>query len=211
MKKLILASALIAATGASHAGLSATGGYVTDYVFRGSLLGDASAYGSVDYEQSGFYAGIWGIQYELDAANAVDDIEYDLYAGYGFDVNDSVSLGLGYTQYNYENDDTFQSEVNVFGTFGPVDVSLNFGNDDVSDEDYAYYSIGYSYEWFGITYGLTDNDDDAAADPFHVDLTASGEVSGVDVTFLVGAQDADDDATENNTYFVLDVSKSFEF
>ena len=62
-----LAAAIALTTGAltaptiAMADVSATAGFVTDYYFRGVNLGDAGAYGSIDYSAGGFYAGVWAI------------------------------------------------------------------------------------------------------------------------------------------------------
>ena len=64
MKKTLSSLSLVAATLASlgvaapaSAELSATGGLVSEYYFRGVGLGDAGAYGSLDYSVAGFTLG----------------------------------------------------------------------------------------------------------------------------------------------------------
>ena len=61
LKKSILASAIAASSAVAVAEVSMTVGMVSDYVYRGTSLGDAGAYGSIDYASGGFYAGIWAI------------------------------------------------------------------------------------------------------------------------------------------------------
>ena len=60
-KKINLASAIAASSAVAVAEVSMTVGMVSDYVYRGSSLGDAGAYGSLDFASGGFYAGIWAI------------------------------------------------------------------------------------------------------------------------------------------------------
>ena len=87
--------------------ITITGGIaaVSDYRFRGvSLTGKDFAiqpYLTVKHE-SGFYAGVWGSNL---SANAGDDVEVDLYAG--FSGGDAVTYDIGATYYVYPGVSSF--------------------------------------------------------------------------------------------------------
>ena len=111
MKKTILALAAIAAcvsasaqdaakTSALAVTLDTT--YVSDYVFRGQKVADASIQPSVEASYGDFYAGIW---YSDALSNKVGplafDSEADLYAGYNLAINETFSADFGVTRYTY--------------------------------------------------------------------------------------------------------------
>jgi uncharacterized protein (TIGR02001 family) len=74
--------------------------YVSDYIFRGAKLGDASLQPSIEAAYGDFYAGVWHTS-EI-SSSTTNSTETDLYAGYGFAVSDVVSLDAGVTRYTYE-------------------------------------------------------------------------------------------------------------
>ncbi|QIZ78514.1 TorF family putative porin [Ferrimonas lipolytica] len=103
-----LAAVLLASTGSVAAvelgngtSLSFNAALVSNYLFRGVTLSDDDFAGQAgaDLEhESGLYAGIWGSSYD----NGGDtEYEIDWWAGYGFDVNENVSLDFGVTRYYY--------------------------------------------------------------------------------------------------------------
>jgi uncharacterized protein (TIGR02001 family) len=84
----------------ANAEVSFNAALVTDYVFRGVSYSDngLALQGGADYaHESGVYVGTWlsNIDTGIDT-----DIEYDLYVGYGMEVN-GLEIDLGYTTYNY--------------------------------------------------------------------------------------------------------------
>jgi len=108
MKKTILALAAIAAGVSSYAQEAKTTDlsvtldltYVTDYVFRGATLAGASFQPSVEAAYGDFYAGVWHSN-AVSGTNAGFDSETDFYAGYGFAINDTISLDAGVARYVY--------------------------------------------------------------------------------------------------------------
>lgn len=214
MKKLLLATAIAASTvgftSAASAGVSANAGFVSDYYYRGVNLGDAGMYGGVDYEEAGFYAGVWAID---DGTAGNDGLEYDLYAGYGLEV-EGVSLSVGYTLYKYTYTSDEESEVNLGIGFGGFAFDYAMGSDDQvgGDYDYDFFSVSWSGDVFGAAVGSYDNDLDEEYK--YVEFSASGEVGGVDVTASIGtvfdAEASGVPATDLDGYMVLDVSKSFD-
>lgn len=137
---------------AQELSVSATVAYESQYIFRGAHLGDATLMPSVDLSIGGFYAGMW-------AATPLDpdfDIEVDFYAGYAFDVSDTLSLDFGGTYYTYPDQagDVFDNEVaeNTFEIFGGINFSV-----PLSPAVYVFYdfdlealtvegSVGHSFE-----------------------------------------------------------------
>ncbi|MGH1485217.1 MAG: TorF family putative porin [Cellvibrionaceae bacterium] len=216
LSKTLLASAIIAAgsTGANiaHADLSANAGFVSDYYFRGSNLGDAGLYAGLDYENGGFYAGTWWID---DGTGGNDGLEQDFYFGYGLDVS-GVSLGLGYTRYEYTNSGDFEHEINFTAGFGAFGFEYSTGEDDddgAEETDYDFIALSWSGDVFGATVGTFENDDtDDSYD--YIELSASGEVAGLDATISIGqtsnAESGGVSGESGDGYMVLDISKSFD-
>ena len=123
MKKTILALAVLAAGVSASAAEAAKASelavtldvtYVSDYVFRGVKLADASIQPSVEAAYGDFYAGLWHSDAISDGAANFSGSETDLYAGYNLAINETFSADLGVTRYTYSggsNDDTTE----VFG------------------------------------------------------------------------------------------------
>ena len=208
MKKintLLAASVLAATAGVSApvlADLSANAGFVSDYYYRGSNLGDGGLYAGADYESGGFYAGVWAID---DGAAGNDGLEYDLYLGYSTEVA-GLSVTVGYTEYMYTYTSDSEGEVNLGLGLGAFSLDYADGEDNNPggvDTDYEFYSLSWSGEVFGAVVGTYENDGDEYD---YAELSASGEVSGLDVTATLGSRDG----TNDDGYLVLDVSKSFD-
>ncbi len=104
IKKTILAfSALLAGVSAQAQEASALSvtldvTYVSDYIFRGIKLGDASIQPSVEASYGDFYAGAW---HSSEISSGEGLTETDFYAGYGFAATDTISIDAGVTQYTY--------------------------------------------------------------------------------------------------------------
>ncbi|MDF3056254.1 MAG: hypothetical protein K0R17_469 [Rariglobus sp.] len=109
MKKTILALAVLAAgvsASAQEASKSALAvtldvTYVSDYVFRGLRLADASVQPSVEASYGDFYAGLWHSDAISDGPANFSGSETDLYAGYNLSINETFSADLGVTRYTY--------------------------------------------------------------------------------------------------------------
>ena len=121
MKPAIIAIALLGSSGA-YAGWSANLGFASDYFFRGIYQAQSSASGGIDYENSGFYAGVWAADVSdgLSAGYPGTDaagLEVDGYFGYGGEVGD-FSYGIGYTGYFYTDDfdDTYRRSTSAAAT-----------------------------------------------------------------------------------------------
>lgn len=117
--------------------------YVTDYTFRGQQLDNASIQPGIEASYGDFYAGIW---HSSALKKRVGGTETDFYAGYGFAVNDTISLDAGVTRYTYEaakGDDSTEVYVGL-----TADVLLSpslYYYYDFDNEKSSYIgSIGYS-------------------------------------------------------------------
>jgi uncharacterized protein (TIGR02001 family) len=171
VKKYLITSVLLsvaAINSAQAVEITANGGAVTEYNFRGVPLSDgkAAAQGGFDLEQSGFYLGTWASTLAAparidnsDPANptlspARSGMEVDLYAGYGLDLGD-FNLGIGGTAYIYS--DVFDAnayEMNLSAGWKFISVDYQIGTyDDTPSEDYTFGSITLDYKGFYGKYG----------------------------------------------------------
>ena len=204
---------------ASQAGVSANVGVFTDYVFRGlnqaADKGTPALQGGFDYEHdSGLFAGVWGSTMD-------QGFEYDLYAGWGGSF-EGVDLGIGYISYMYSEDvgeaDSGSSafeEINLSAGYGPISIGYDLGTDNTvasTDEDkYVHYSVsadmGAIAEGVSLTYGATKYDGaDDASGYFDIGYATTLDM-GVDLGVNMILSDAN---TDDTTYFVVGLSKSFD-
>ena len=180
------------------------------YLWRGlNISGAAAVSGGLDYShESGFYAGVWTSSEFLRS-------EYDLFAGYAFEAG-GVSVDISYWDYNYPEAMGSDAEEVVVG-IGVADFSVGAyigvgevgHGDTAADNKNNYYTLGYSYDKFGVTVGTWDNDVDDT-NYTHLDLsyaltdnftfTASKVVAADD--FALGATGDSDDATDDLQFAV---------
>lgn len=188
LKKTVLAASIVAAGLApaiAAAEVSGTLGASSQYLWRGQQLTDGAAvYGSVDYAHtSGLYAGAW-------ASSETDDTEYDLYAGFGGEI-EGLSYDISYIDYNYTTGGTTAPDPASSADFEEVHLGLGFAGfsadafigvgevdhgDDAVDNKDDYFALGYGYDKYGISAGYYDYDGDpevdgTLADYTHVDLS----------------------------------------
>jgi uncharacterized protein (TIGR02001 family) len=170
VKKQLMAATLltIAISGTAHAvDITANGGAVTQYIFRGvpQTDGRAAAQGGLDIEAAGFYAGTWLSQVDTSARTASGDVaasglEYDVYAGYGIDLGD-FSLGIGGTGYFYTDDfDEEYVELNLSASWKLISLEYAIGEYDSSpvEADYTYFAGTLEYAGFYGKFGTWGND-----------------------------------------------------
>ena len=113
MKKTILAlAALVASVSASaqetaQSALAVTLDvtYVSQYVFRGVKLADASIQPSVEASYGDIYAGVW---HSNDINSSAGVSETDFYAGYNLAINETFAADLGVTRYTYNGSGSSQ-------------------------------------------------------------------------------------------------------
>lgn len=119
--------------------------YVSDYAFRGVKLAGASIQPSVEATYGDFYAGVWHSN-SISGTNAGFDSETDFYVGYGFAVNDVITLDGGVTRYTYSGGSSGDTtEVYIGASFDVLlSPSVYYYHD--FDLEYSSYvaSLGYS-------------------------------------------------------------------
>lgn len=92
-----------AAAPASPHSLSSNIGLFSDYVFRGISYGRerGAVQGGFDYaHDSGIYLGLWATNLHKDTLYG-NTVELDIYGGYVHQINDDLSLNLGFLQFYY--------------------------------------------------------------------------------------------------------------
>jgi len=214
------AAAVSIVPAAAQAGVSANIGFVSDYVFRGfnqaASKGSPALQGGFDYEHdSGLFAGVWGST--LDTG-----YEYDLYGGWGGTFS-GVDLGAMYTNYSYTDKDYLGSstkagafeEINLSAGYGPVSIGYDIGKDNTpvgKSTDYTHYSVSLDAssiaEGMSLTYGASAFDGSSADDSGYFDVGYSTTLDmGVDLGVDMIFSDAN---TDNTSYFVVGMSKSFD-
>lgn len=192
----------------ANAELSGSVGVANLYLFRGQNLssGAPQVHGSLDYENTGFYAGIWG------SSEGSLGQEYDLYTGYKGEMN-GLSYNFNLTAYEYPQD-PFDGSSNTLGDTSEFILSLGFGGfglsivDGLNSTDYMYYSFSFDTEKFGVLAGINDNKD-ADEEYTHVDLNfyATDELT---FTLSTVVDDDPEGTTDHDTLFVVSWTKSFD-
>lgn len=187
--------------------LSANIGYSTEYIYRGIPQKTSSAFGGLDLEVGGFYAGIWG-------ADVGDGVEIDYYGGYGFEVGD-FNFGVGGTYYGYTGDfdDTYK-EVNLSAgwkwlTFdAAVGEYENFAGPTL---DYEFFSLTAEYSGFYGKAGMFGNDFDGSYYEAGYSNTLSLQATDLfDYSFAVIYSDSTLLGGSSDTNMALTLSRSFD-
>lgn len=214
MKKLALSlaavavSASLASTSAVAEGaFSANVGLVSEYVFRGIQQTDsATASAGVDYENGGFYAGVW-------TADVEDGLEIDYYAGYGVEFDSGFGVSLGVTRYDYTgNFDTRYDEINLGLSFDVFSISYNVGEweDGLGpgmDADYTFVSFTVEQDGFYGTFGSFS--EDADGNYYEVGYgTTIGEFDA-GVAIIKSDEDLNSASGQGDSTIVFSLSKSF--
>jgi uncharacterized protein (TIGR02001 family) len=202
-----VAAALLTLSGFAQAEFSGNIGFTSDYYFRGVFQKESSASGGVDYENGGFFAGVW----TADVGGGVtgDGLEVDYYLGYGTEIK-GFGLGVGYTGYTYTGDfdDTYQ-EINLSASYGFVsfDIAvgeyLNFGGPTL---DYEFYSMTAEHKGFWGQYGMFDNDFDG--DYFQFGYNTSLAEVDLGISLLVSDENL---VGESEEALIFTIGKSFDF
>ena len=204
-KSALVAIALLT-TGAARAELSANVGFASDYYFRGYFQKSSSASAGLDFEKSGFYAGVWAADVGGDIAP--DGIETDGYFGYSGNVGD-VSYGIGYTGYFYTGDfdDTYQ-EINLSAAYGMVTFDAAIGEYDNAGGptlSYQFHSLTFKKNGFWGQYGTFEDELGGEYFQFGYDTTISEMDFGISLLFP-----GEDIGGESNEAIIFSIGKSFD-
>lgn len=174
-KSLISSTALIAgftafsAVSAQAADWSLSTDFVGEYVFRGVTLGAESIQPGVEVSfDNGFTVGVWGST-GVGEQSIVNGDEIDFYAGYGFDLTDTISADVGATLYHYPQlGNVFEVGADEAGTF---EVYGGLGFDaPLAPSLYAYYDT--TLETFTLEGGV-EKSFAISSSPASFDLSAS--------------------------------------
>jgi uncharacterized protein (TIGR02001 family) len=124
--------------------------FMSDYKFRGisQTNEDPAVQLTFDWaHESGFYLGSFVSNVDFvpgDGAN----YELDLYAGYAWDINETVSADISYVQYIYPADNADYDYGELIGSvtfFDSISAMVGFSNDVfASDESALYYGVSGS-------------------------------------------------------------------
>lgn len=167
-KALVLAS-LVLASQASQAvtlsedfSLDVDLAALSDYRSRGisQTLGDPAAQLTLTLiHSSGLYAGAFTSNVDFGAFNDEEGNqqkiktrqELDFYAGYYWQMNDAISLDLGYMKYSYPKNSEFNmGEIYAILAAYGVQLGVNYSNDTENvfgkDQDILYTYLGYKAE-----------------------------------------------------------------
>ena len=150
--------------------------YVTEYVFRGTTLAESAVQPSVEVGLGDFYVGGW-FSTAIGETSVFAGDEFDLYAGYGFELSDVISADVGLTYYHYPQGPGGFLDSDSGGADGTYEVYGGLALDTVASPSvYAYYDLdldaftlegglGHSIELaertgldLGLTAGLVDGD-----------------------------------------------------
>ena len=147
-------------------------GYDTDYVFRGTLLGEDLLWSDVNVSSTltdGIDLGV-GVWYANPTSGGGGD-ELDVYAGLSTSMGEmSVDLGGTYYYYPVDGGNTLEFGLGLGASAGPFDLSLGIYYD--IDLESAYYEVGAS-----TSFDLTDT--------MSVDVGANiGDADGDTLSFM---------------------------
>lgn len=206
-KTAILLAALSAATGAfaaenaveSKSSYSVTTDftYASEYIFRGVEAANGSFQPSVEVTAGDIYAGVWSNNPITNRENN----EIDLYAGYKYKVNESLSVEAVGTYYWYPEasssagatKNSYEAGIGATYTMSGISFTANYYYDFRLEANTVQGSLGYS-----------------------IPLEAIG--SSIDLSAFIGTVDAKDWApdaagksiSESYTYYGADVSLPYK-
>jgi uncharacterized protein (TIGR02001 family) len=144
------------------------------YLWRGQDVSNGAVVsGGIDYSHdSGVYVSGWAstgivgdtITADSDSGNGY---EFDIILGYSGEVA-GVGYDISYWEIDYPQTYTEAFNEASLG-LSYADFSFSYTTNTDSAVDYDYMTVGYSYDKFGITYGMSDAG--AGAEYTHVDLS----------------------------------------
>jgi len=240
-KKATAGLTLLAVTSFSSANVhaneisySANLGFMSDYMYRGIHQSSSSAMGGFDIEYGNFYLGTWFADLQEDGwvEGSHRGFEYDVYAGFGFDITESISASLGYTIYRYTDkgasafDDDYD-EVNIglgiaISDDASIAIDYAIGENTATDQSETDYdvltvSVDYMgmYALFG-TWGVSEDDTSAGeVDADWMEFGYSRTVGDFDLSgaFVLSEKElaTGSDTAEDGDFsrFVMSISTGF--
>jgi uncharacterized protein (TIGR02001 family) len=200
--------ATTAAFTTASADMAYNAGVMSQYVFRGMMQRDGAALmGGADYtNDSGLYAGTWLAQVgSTGNIGSNQGLEVDLYGGIKKEVTSGVTLGAGFTSYQYTDKisstkagfDTAYNELNFSLAAGPITATINPGYHEggisgSGDKNYVFYSLKGEYEGFYALYGAFDKKAEATKGTLsQFDAMKDGSYVQAGYKFSLGGIDLD--------------------
>jgi len=222
---LAFAPATALAEGAVEANIGAT----SNYVWRGATQtdDDAAISGGIDYaHNSGIYVGTWASNVDFGAGG---EVEWDIYAGYGGEVN-GLGYDIGYIAYLYpDSRDSNFHEIAASLSYGLFSVGAHYtiasdivntpgvADGFVTDDIYLYTGFGadVSETWsIGATVGYYMFDEDGiggtSLDYVHgqLDITKSAGEFG-DFTLSLSLAEEEANAGDDDLKVFVSWAKAF--
>ena len=200
MRKLIKSSlslavaALMSVSMLSHAGdavaedhssaVSYNVGYMSEYWYRGVYQSESSVSFGADMERGNMYIGTWW-------ADVDEGVEYDIYAGFNFELM-GLPMYLGATGYYYsDNFDRDYEELNTGIDFGLFAIDYAFAGEFTAlaengggTSDYEHFSISAAVPMTSLDFTYGTFEDDLTGR--YYELSYGATVSGVDVGVVLG-------------------------
>ena len=206
MKKIIKSSLsitmalLMSVSVLSHAGEAAAEesavsynvGYMSEYWYRGVYQSDSAVNFGADYEAGSFYAGTWW-------ADVDTGVEYDIYAGFNFEMM-GMPMYLGATGYYYsDNFDGDYEELNTGVDLGFATIDYAFAGEYEAlttgvKSDYEHFTISAPVPMTSLDFTYGTFQDELTG--HYYELSYGTTVSGVDVGVVLGRNS--DDSTTNS-------------
>ena len=162
LTKTLIATAMVAATGAAQAEISGNVAIASDYKFRGVSQTDngMALQGGLDYgHDSGFYVGTWMSNVDSNFFNNGTDpqLEMDFYVGYAGEAGD-FGYDVSLVQFEYSGCDACDTtELYVNGSYSMFNATFAYTNEigylgDTNSEGAWYLNVGAETE---VTEGWT--------------------------------------------------------
>ena len=191
-------------------------GFMSEYWYRGVYQSDSAVSFGADYEAGSFYAGTWW-------ADVDDGVEYDIYAGFTFEMM-GMPMYLGATGYYYsDNFDGDYEELNAGVDMGFMSFDAAFageyetganGVDDGTTSDYEHYTITVPLSFVGLPLDYSYQTFQDELSGFTHELSFGTTVGGADVGLVLGKNSENSTAatpgTDNDTtYATFSLGYSF--
>lgn len=142
---LAIASLIITSTPALAA-LSSTVNVASDYTFNGvsQTQENPALQASLDYaNDSGFYAGAWASNVDFGGEDDTN-LEFDVYVGQYFQLNEKLGLDAGIAYYTYHGDSA-SSSYNYPEAYAKLNYVSALGTSELN--------YWYSWDYFGLDVG----------------------------------------------------------
>ena len=211
MRKLIKSSlslalaALMSVSMLSHAGdavaeegssgVSYNVGYMSEYWYRGVYQSESAVSFGADMEMGSMYIGTWW-------ADVDEGVEYDIYAGFNFELM-GLPMYLGATGYYYsDNFDGDYEELNTGVDLGFATIDYAFAGeftaqakDGGGKSDYEHFTITAPVPMTSLDFTYGTFQDELTG--HYYELSYGATVSGVDVGVVLG-RNSDDSTTSSD-------------